>query len=260
VFVLGIDPGLTRCGYGAVRGPRKPVAVAIGVITTSADDPIQLRLAGLQADVSDLLDELKPDAVAVERILFQVNTRTAIPVAQALGVVLAEAGRRAIPVHEYSPNEIKSAVAGHGSAAKPEIQRMVKARLQLDVIPKPADAADGAAVALCHLAHAPGLLRMEAAQRRQAERRARVNPAQVNRAQVKPAQVNPTQVNPTQVNPTQANGAQANRAQAKRGPGQPSSGQPSPGQRGPKMTSPSARMTAHGQRGQRGQRADGMVR
>ena len=152
MFVLGIDPGLSRCGYGAVRHGRRPLAVAAGVLSTPADMDRALRLAELQTDLRALIAELRPDVVAVERVLFQRNAATAMAVGQAVGVVLAEAAAAGCEVVEYSPNEVKEAVAGWGGADKQEIAEMVRTLLGLGASLRPADAADAVAVALCHLA------------------------------------------------------------------------------------------------------------
>jgi crossover junction endodeoxyribonuclease RuvC len=156
VFVLGIDPGLSRCGYGCIEarvGGHK--AVALGVIRTSPDDPLPARLAELQREVRSLLAEYRPQVVAVERVFFQVNVRTAMSVGQASGLAMAEASAAGCEVVQYSPNEVKLAVAGDGAADKAAVQRMVQTLLGLAEIPRPPDAADAAALALCHLAHAP---------------------------------------------------------------------------------------------------------
>jgi crossover junction endodeoxyribonuclease RuvC len=156
MFVLGIDPGLSRCGYGVVeRAGRRPRAVAAGVLRTDPALPVPLRLAALQADLRALLAEHRPTVVAVERVLFQVNARTAIPVAQAAGVAMVEAVGAGAEVVEYSPNEVKQAVAGHGGAGKDQVERMVQALLGISAPLRPVDAADAVALALCHLAHAP---------------------------------------------------------------------------------------------------------
>jgi crossover junction endodeoxyribonuclease RuvC len=157
MFVLGVDPGLTRCGYGAVeRRGRAERAVAAGVISTSPQDPVPQRLAELQREVRGLIAELRPDVVAVERVLFSVNVRTAMAVGQASGIVMAEAVTAGCVVVEYSPNEVKEAVAGWGGAGKQEVGQMVQTLLGLDRPLRPADAADAVAVALCHLARTPG--------------------------------------------------------------------------------------------------------
>jgi crossover junction endodeoxyribonuclease RuvC len=156
VFVLGIDPGLSRCGYGAVRREGRALrAVAAGVLTTPADAPIERRLADLQSDLRALIAELRPDAVAVERVFFQVNVRTAMSVGQASGLALAEACAAGCEVVQFTPNEVKQAVAGYGGATKVQVQRMVQTQLGLAEPPRPPDAADALALALCHLAVAP---------------------------------------------------------------------------------------------------------
>jgi crossover junction endodeoxyribonuclease RuvC len=156
VFVLGIDPGLTRCGYGAVRRTGAVLAaVAAGVLRTAPTTPLPERLAELQAGLRGLLLELRPDVVSVERIFFQSNVRTAMSVGQASGLALAEAVAAGCRVAQYTPNEVKLAVTGYGAAPKEQVQRMVQAQLSLAERPRPADAADALALALCHLAVAP---------------------------------------------------------------------------------------------------------
>jgi crossover junction endodeoxyribonuclease RuvC len=156
VFVLGIDPGLSRCGYGVVeRSGRRPRAVAAGVLRTDSGLDVAHRLAALRDDLRALLAEHRPAVVAVERVLFQVNARTAIPVAQAAGIAMVEAVAAGAEVVEYSPNQVKQAVAGFGGADKEQIERMVQTLLGIDRPLRPVDAADAVALALCHLAHAP---------------------------------------------------------------------------------------------------------
>jgi crossover junction endodeoxyribonuclease RuvC len=154
--VLGIDPGVSRCGYGVVRRDGAAfTATACGVIRTPPSDPLPTRLAALAAELEGLIEEFRPAALAVERVLFQVNTRTAMSVGQASGLALAIAGRRGIPVMSYSPNEVKLAVAGAGGASKGEVQAMVARLLRLDAPPESPDAADALALALCHWWQAP---------------------------------------------------------------------------------------------------------
>jgi crossover junction endodeoxyribonuclease RuvC len=148
--VLGIDPGLSRCGYGAVRHDRGTSrAVSFGELRTDPGDDLPVRLAVLAADLRALIAELAPSALAVERVLFQANVRTAISVGQASGLALAAAAGVGIPVAHYSPNEVKLAVTGSGSADKAQVQAMVSRLLTLDAEPPP-DAADALALALCH--------------------------------------------------------------------------------------------------------------
>ena len=152
--MLGIDPGLTRCGY-AVVDRAGPAAIALGVITTPAGEPLPQRLAALRGELAALIAEYVPDAVAVEHVFFQVNVRTAMSVGQASGLALAEAAAAGCEVVQYTPNEVKSAIAGWGAAPKEQVTKMVQARLRLARPPRPADAADAAALALCHLAASP---------------------------------------------------------------------------------------------------------
>ncbi len=154
--VLGIDPGLTRCGYAVVDGgPGRISAVAMGVIRTPASDGLPNRLAALQRELAALIAEFRPDVVAVEQVFFQVNVRTAMSVGQASGLALAEAARAGCDVSQYTPNQVKDTIAGWGAAPKAQVQKMVQLRLGLAKPPQPADAADAAALALCHLASAP---------------------------------------------------------------------------------------------------------
>lgn len=154
--VVGIDPGVSRCGYGAVaRGSGGAlVARAFGVIRTEPGDELPARLALLERELHELVGELGPCALAVERVLFQVNTRTAMSVGQASGLALAIAGRSRVPVFHYSPNEVKLAVTGDGTADKSQVQTMVARLLSLDRAPRPADAADALGLAVCHLGSA----------------------------------------------------------------------------------------------------------
>lgn len=160
MFVLGIDPGLTRCGYCVLDAPDPGArgtarALALGVITTPPDAEVHLRLAELQRELRSLIAEFRPTVLAVERVLFQVNVRTAMSVGQASGIAMVEAVNAGCDVVQYSPNEVKSAVAGWGGADKAQVQQMVQTLLGLPRPPQPADAADAAALALCHAAMAP---------------------------------------------------------------------------------------------------------
>ena len=164
MLVMGIDPGLSRCGYGVVRQKgRATEAVAAGIIRTDKDDPIPRRLYELQGELADLMDTFHPDAVAVEQVLFQVNVRTAMGVGQASGVAMAAAVGAGAEVFEYSPTQIKKAVTGWGGADKEQTGQMVQTLLGLPRPLKPIDAADAVAVALCHLAHRPAASRIQAA-------------------------------------------------------------------------------------------------
>ncbi len=153
MFVLGIDPGLTRCGYGCVEAARGAErAVAAGVVTTDPAARLPLRLAELRQELVALVAELRPDAVVVERVLFQTNARTAMAVGQASGLALCTAAEAGVPVAQYSANEVKLAVAGYGAATKHQVQRMVAELLGLSAPPRPPDTADALALAICHVA------------------------------------------------------------------------------------------------------------
>jgi crossover junction endodeoxyribonuclease RuvC len=149
--VLGIDPGLSRCGFGGVvRRGHALGAVAFGVLETERTDPLPDRLAELEAKLADLVAEMRPSALVVERVLFQANVRTAMTVGQASGLALAVAARAGVPVTHYSPNEVKAAVAGYGGADKAQVRAMVVRMLGLAEPPRPADTSDALALALCH--------------------------------------------------------------------------------------------------------------
>jgi crossover junction endodeoxyribonuclease RuvC len=135
----------------------------MGVITTPPSDGLPARLAALDRELRALLAELHPDVVAVERLFFQANARTAMSVGQASGLALAAASASGAQVVQYTPNEVKQAVAGYGAAPKEQVQRMVQAQLGLAEKPAPADVADALALALCHLARGPLVARIEAA-------------------------------------------------------------------------------------------------
>ncbi len=157
MYVLGIDPGLTRCGYGCVDASSgQHRAVAAGVITTPVSLPLPERLALLRKELVALMLEFRPDAVVVERVLFQTNAKTAMSVGQASGLALATAAELNIAVAEYSSNEVKLAVAGYGAATKAQVQEMVTKLLNLREIPRPPDVADALALAVCHLAMVRG--------------------------------------------------------------------------------------------------------
>ena len=152
-LALGIDPGTATTGYGLVRltPDGSLLAVKYGVITTPKDTPPAKRLVILYDQMQDLLRENKPDTTAVEKLFFQRNITTAIAVGQARGVMMLALAQVGLEVFEYTPNEIKQAVAGYGSAGKRQMQEMVRVLLELETIPKPDDAADALAVAITHL-------------------------------------------------------------------------------------------------------------
>ena len=156
MFVLGIDPGLSRCGYGVVtRRDGKLAAVAGGVISSPPSMPLPERLRTLSDELRALVFEFRPDAVVVERVFFQVNARTAMATGQAAGVALAAAAESGCEVAQYTSNEVKQAIVGYGSATKDQVQRMVAQVLGMAEPPRPADVADALALAACHLTTQP---------------------------------------------------------------------------------------------------------
>jgi crossover junction endodeoxyribonuclease RuvC len=156
MIVLGIDPGTADTGYGVVESAGSRLrALDNGVIKTRAGVAAELRLAEIHARVAELLDRHRPEALAIEGLYFGVNTRTAFAVGQARGVTLLAAGQRNLPVRTYTPQQVKSAVCGHGGAAKDQVGRMVTRLLGLSEAPGSDHAADALAVAICDLNRAP---------------------------------------------------------------------------------------------------------
>jgi crossover junction endodeoxyribonuclease RuvC len=151
--VLGVDPGLTRCGVGVVDGApgRALTLVRFGVIKTSADGDIAARLLAIETELEAWLDACQPDAVAVERVFSQHNVRTVMGTAQAGAIAIACAARRGLPVALHTPSEVKAAVTGSGRAGKEQVTTMVTKLLRIADPPRPADAADALALAICHL-------------------------------------------------------------------------------------------------------------
>lgn len=150
--VLGVDPGLTRCGVGVVEGrPGRPGdLVFVGVVRTDPDTELSLRLLHLDRELSRLIDTHRPEQIAVERVFSQHNVRTVMGTAQAGAVALLAAARAGLPVAMYTPSEVKAAVTGSGQAGKEQVTAMVTRLLRLTERPKPADAADALALAICH--------------------------------------------------------------------------------------------------------------
>lgn len=152
MLVLGIDPGTATTGYGFVREVETgPVLVAYGAVLTPAGAPMPERLRTLFRELTQLIALHRPDSAAVEKLFFQRNVSTAMTVGQARGVALLALAEAGVPTGEYTPKEVKQAVAGYGGADKPQMQQMVRAILNLHDVPKPDDAADALAVAICHL-------------------------------------------------------------------------------------------------------------
>jgi crossover junction endodeoxyribonuclease RuvC len=150
--VLGIDPGLTRCGVGVidVDTTRVPTLVSVHTIRSAPDAPLEQRLLLIARGIEELVDEFRPDAMAIERVFAQNNVRTVMGTAQVSGLALRAAAERDIPVALHTPSEVKAAVTGYGSADKKQVGAMVARLLGLTEVPKPADAADALALAICH--------------------------------------------------------------------------------------------------------------
>ncbi|MBP6084098.1 MAG: crossover junction endodeoxyribonuclease RuvC [Candidatus Planktophila sp.] len=151
--VLGIDPGLTRCGVGIVSGtPGSLLSLdGVGVIMTPTDSDLDARLLLLHSEITQWVQKYSPDVIAVERVFSQHNVRTVMGTAQAAGIALLVAAQNNIPVFMHTPSEVKAAVTGSGRANKSQVSQMVKRLLNLQEIPKPADSADALALAICHI-------------------------------------------------------------------------------------------------------------
>jgi crossover junction endodeoxyribonuclease RuvC len=170
--VLGIDPGLTRCGLGVVDGAvGRPLSlVGVDVVRTSPQEPVAERLRQVDEGIGAWLDRHAPDLVAVERVFSQHNVRTVMGTAQVSGVALAAAARRGIPVALHTPSEVKAAVTGSGRADKAQVGAMVARLLRLAEPPRPADAADALALAICHIWRGGAQARLAHAVRREGAR------------------------------------------------------------------------------------------
>lgn len=156
---MGIDPGYAIVGFGVLHSERGDQSLlACGAINTPAGDTLSKRLLQIANDLDELIGQFKPDAVAVERLYFGNNVTTGIGVAQARGVILVTAERHGIPIFEYDPSQVKLAVVGYGKAEKHQVMDMTKRLLKLKAVPKPDDAADAVAIALCHARSSTSLL------------------------------------------------------------------------------------------------------
>jgi crossover junction endodeoxyribonuclease RuvC len=164
VRVLGVDPGLTRCGLGVVDGHagRPLTAIAFGVVCTPATDDVAIRLLALEGHITTWIELHQPDVVAVERVFSQHNVRTVMGTAQAAAVAITTAARVGIPVVLHTPSEVKAAVTGSGRADKTQVGAMVTRLLRLAAAPRPADTADALALAVCHIWRGSALVRLEA--------------------------------------------------------------------------------------------------
>ncbi|MDX1690169.1 MAG: crossover junction endodeoxyribonuclease RuvC [Acidimicrobiia bacterium] len=152
MFVLGIDPGLSTMGYAVLeRTSRRPRPIAAGAVRTSPDDPLERRLLELHTDLTGIIEEYGPAEMAIEQVFVNRNLRTATAVGRASGAIMLSAAQAGLRVFEYTPSAVKMAVCGVGDAGKDQVQQVVAMRLGLDEAPKPADAADALAIALCHL-------------------------------------------------------------------------------------------------------------
>ena len=157
--ILGIDPGVATVGFGIIResgGIQKPLRY--GVITTPAGMRLALRLMQIKEDVSQLITTFKPDAIAVEELFFNTNLKTGIAVAHGRAAIILSGEEHGIPMFEYTPLQVKKAVVGHGHATKTQVMEMVRRLLSMDVVPKPDDAADALAIAICHARTANSLM------------------------------------------------------------------------------------------------------
>jgi len=173
VRVLGVDPGLTRCGIGVVEGdPGKQLRmVEVGVVRTSTGLPTAQRLLALQVQMEVWVTRHRPDVVAIEQVFADVNVMSVMGTAQATAVAMLTAASHGIPVHLHTPTEVKAAVTGSGRAEKAQVTAMVTRLLRLDAPPRPADAADALALAICHLWRGGAQRRIDEAVARQAEAR-----------------------------------------------------------------------------------------
>lgn len=160
--ILGIDPGVATIGFGLIEADRASTRLLrYGVITTPAGLPLSSRLYQISQDMSQLLEQFKPQEMAVEELFFSKNITTGIAVAHGRGVILLEAERAGIPAYEYTPMQVKQAVAGYGGAEKKQVMLMTQRLLKMKKIPRPDDAADALAIAICHGRSATSLLNTE---------------------------------------------------------------------------------------------------
>ena len=165
IRVLGVDPGLTRCGVGVISGaPSAPLhLVGVGVILTPSTTALELRLLQLEQELTQWVETHKPDVIAVERVFAQHNVRTVMGTGQAAGIALLVAARAGIPVAMHTPSEVKAAVTGSGRANKVQVAEMVKRLLSLKEIPKPVDSTDALALAICHIWRGAGNAKLDSA-------------------------------------------------------------------------------------------------
>ncbi|MEU6121910.1 crossover junction endodeoxyribonuclease RuvC [Streptomyces sp. NPDC047123] len=224
--VLGVDPGLTRCGVGVVDGVAgRPLTMrGVGVVRTPPDAELGHRLVAIEQGIEQWLDEHEPEVLAVERVFSQHNVRTVMGTAQASAVAMLCASRRGIPVALHTPSEVKAAVTGSGRADKAQVGAMVTRLLRLDAPPRPADAADALALAICHIWRAPAQNRLQqaVAQNRLQQaaaahaasagtRTARRTPAATAAARTPPSDTPPADTPAPQASPARTSAAQKGR-------------------------------------------------
>lgn len=158
--ILGIDPGIAIVGFGLIESDRGAMRILqYGAVTTEAGLPLATRLVQIEDDMRALIQQLRPDEIAIEELFFSKNITTGIAVAHGRGVVLCTAERLGVPIFEYTPMQVKQAVVGYGLAEKRQVMDMTKRLLKLKAVPKPDDAADALAIAICHARSATSLLR-----------------------------------------------------------------------------------------------------
>ena len=151
LVILGIDPGIATVGFGVIRAEQaKTDLIRCGAVTTPAGQRLAMRLQQIYADVLELIDTFQPDAISVEELFFNTNITTGISVAHGRGVILLAGEMRCVPMYEYTPLQVKQAIAGYGRADKKQMMEMVRRQLRLDAVPRPDDAADALAIAICH--------------------------------------------------------------------------------------------------------------
>jgi crossover junction endodeoxyribonuclease RuvC len=171
--ILGIDPGLTRCGIGIVDsvGPQKLEMIKVGIIKTDLEAGLEFRLLELEKEISLWINKYKPDVIVIERVFSQLNVKTAMATGQAAGVALLLAAKAGIPVALHTPSEVKAAVTGSGRADKKQVAQMVKRLLRLKEIPKPVDSTDALALAICHHWRGVGNARLATAKKKAVKKR-----------------------------------------------------------------------------------------
>ena len=161
MVILGIDPGFATVGFGVIKAEKsKQTIIRCGAVTTKAGLPLSVRLSQVHNDILELIDTFKPDAISIEELFFNTNLKTGIAVAHARGVIVLAGELRKIPMYEYTPLQVKQAITGYGRAEKKQMMEMVRRLLNLEKVPKPDDAADALALAICHARTANSLMNL----------------------------------------------------------------------------------------------------